>query len=173
MCRDSFLDEHGERFFMTELRERTEEHVRIYFERTRDAEIAAMLPQASDSLEAALEAYRKTLLPGAMSWGRTIYQDGVYIGDVWCYGMDETETPNAMLGYCIFEKSHWNRGIATEALRLFAEQLIKRFPIKSLGAFAYCSNAASLRVLEKNGFEQREIFFEDGILSAYYEKSKP
>lgn len=57
---------------MIELRERTERHVRIYFARTRDPEIQAMLPQAASTVEEALESYGKTLLPGADSFGRTI-----------------------------------------------------------------------------------------------------
>lgn len=153
-----------------ELRERTEAHVRIYFAKTRDAEIQAMLPQAAETLEQALEAYRKTGQPGASSYGRTVYADGRYVGDIWCYCMDASETPNAMLSYCLFEKSFWGRGIATDALRRFLKEITPRFGLKTVGAFAYCSNIASLRVLEKNGFERAELFTENGIASAYYQK---
>jgi len=75
-----------------------------------------------------------------------------------------------MLSYCIFEKSYWRKGIATEALALFLEEIVPRFSLKTVGAFAYCSNAASARVLEKNGFIKLEEFTEDGVLSAYYQK---
>ena len=44
------------------------------------------------------------------------------------------------------------------------------FDLKTMGAVAYRSNGASLRVLEKCGFEKKEEFEEDGILSAYYQK---
>ena len=62
-----------------ELRERTEENVRIYFERTRDPEIQARIPQRSQTVEQALEAYRQSLAPGAASYGRTVWADGVYV----------------------------------------------------------------------------------------------
>ena len=48
-----------------ELKLRTEENVRIYFERTRDPEIQARIPQRSQTVEQALEAYRGT--SGAMA----------------------------------------------------------------------------------------------------------
>ena len=41
--------------------------------------------------------------------------------------------------------------------------------MKELGAFLYASNAASGRVLEKNGFVKTETIVEDGIESFYYE----
>ncbi len=39
---------------MITLRERTKEHVSIYFEKTRDEEIRRMLPGGAESLEEAL-----------------------------------------------------------------------------------------------------------------------
>ena len=87
-----------------ELRERTEETVATYFEKAQDAEIKKVLPQKAQTLEEALEDYRQTLKTDAISYGRTIYADGVYVGDIWCYGIDLNEEPNAMLSYCIFEK---------------------------------------------------------------------
>ena len=48
-----------------ELRERTEENVRTYSARTRDPAIQAVLPQASRTVEQALEAYRQSLAPGS------------------------------------------------------------------------------------------------------------
>lgn len=153
-----------------ELRERTEGHVRVYFEKTRDAEIRAMLPQSAQTLEQAVEDYRKTLLPGAASFGRTIYADGNYVGDIWCYGIDPQETPGAMVSYCLFEKAVWGQGVTTAALAKFMKDIGARFGLKTLGAFAYCANAASGRVLEKNGFALAERFTEDGVESAYYQK---
>ena len=153
-----------------ELRNRTEIHVRIQYEKIRDPQIWAMIPMTEKTLEQAIEDYKKTLLPGASSYGRTIYVNGVYVGDVWCYCMDPEEEPNAMVGYCLFEKSLWGKGIATEALNQFLRDAAPRFGLRTMGGIAYCDNRASLRVLEKNGFEKKEEFEEDGILSAYYQK---
>ena len=153
-----------------ELKERTESHVRTYFARTRDPEIQALIPQTAQSVEQAVADYEKTLLPGAASFGRTVYADGVYVGDIWCYCIDLTEEPNAMVSYCLFEKALWGNGIATEALKQFELEIVPRFCLKSLGAFTYCDNIPSIRVLEKNGFEKMEEFTEDGRRSVYYQK---
>ena len=153
-----------------ELRERTESHVRIYFEKVQDEEIKEMLPQTAQSAEQVVAEFRKTLLPGAASFGRTIYADGKYVGDIWCYCIDLNDTPNAMLSYCVFEKELWGKGIATEALGQFVAEIVPKFGLKTLGAFAYCENKASQRVLEKNGFASVETFTEDGVASAYYER---
>ena len=152
-----------------ELRERTETHVRIYYERTQDPEIRQVLPQTVVSLDQALQNYANTLTPQSTSYGATIYVDGSYVGDVWCYGMDPFDTPQVMVSYCIFEKSCWGRGIMTNALSLFLKDVSARFGITCFGAFAFCSNTASIRVLEKNGFTLKEIFQEDGIKSVYYQ----
>lgn len=152
-----------------ELRERTEAHVRTYFEKTRDAEIQAMLPQAAATEEQAVEDFRKTKFPGAASYGRTIYVEDAYVGDIWCCCIDRNDEPNAMLSYCLFEKTLWGKGIATVALKQFLEDIVPRFGLNSVGAFAYCTNTASLRVLEKNGFAAAERFVEDGVESAYYQ----
>ena len=153
-----------------ELRERTENHVRIQYERIRDPDIWAMIPMTEKTLEQTIADYEKTQQPGASSFGRTIYADGAYVGDVWCYCMDLEEEPNAMVGYCLLDKNLWGRGIATEALKQFLKEVADRFGLKTVGGIAYCSNIASLRVLEKNGFVRKEEFEEDGSLSAYYRK---
>ena len=135
-----------------ELRERTAGHVRIYFEQTQDEQIERMLPRS------------------AASFGRTIYADGRYVGDVWCYCIDCEQSPNAMLSYCIFDKALWGKGAATEAVGLFLQQAVERFSLRSVGAFTFADNKASIRVLEKNGFAVQESFVEDGRESVYLER---
>lgn len=153
-----------------ELRSRQMEEVRIYFEKTEDDEINEMLPRSVMSIEQAIENYNKSLLPDASSFGKTIYLDGKYIGDVWCYCIDKNDTPEAMLSYCIFEKTLWGQGIATESVAKFLNEIKQKYDLKSVGAFCFSKNAASLRVLEKNGFVLMETFIENGIQSCYLEK---
>ena len=107
---------------------------------------------------------------GARSFGRTVYADGNYVGDIWLYCIHEEDGPDAMLSFCLFEKSLWGRGIMTEAARLFLMETQKRFRLKSAGAFTFMENRGSARVLEKNGFTLMERFEEDGRESGYYEK---
>lgn len=153
-----------------ELRERTEENVITYFKMTRDAEVFKYLPQKAKTIEEALEDFCKAQLPGATSYGRTIYVDGVYIGDIWCYCI-QNEEPNAMVSYCIFNKACWGKGIATKALRLFVTEISEKFSIRTVGAFTFTGNQSSIRVLQKCGFGDTETFVEDGIESKYFQRT--
>ena len=153
------------------LGERTEENAAVYFERTRSAAIQRFLPQKARTLEEALADFRKTREPGAESFGRTIRADGQYVGDVWCYAMDPSGDPQAMVSYCVFEQALWGRGVASEALGLFLEEIRERFGLERIGAFTFTANQGSVRVLEKNGFRLAETLVEDGTASGYYTKS--
>ncbi len=148
---------------------RTAETVEIYFEKAQNPAIKAALPQKAKTLDEALADYEQTLLPGTTSYGRTILADGVYIGDIWCYCMDKSEEPNAMLSYCIFEESYWSKGIASKAVELFLDEVQEKFVLRSIGAFTFSENIASIRVLEKNGFVLKEEFVEDGKSSKYFQ----
>lgn len=153
-----------------ELKERTKENVIEYFEKSHDPEIQRFLPQKAKTLSEALADYEKTKLPDANSFGLTVYADGVYVGDVWCYCIDKNEVPNAMLSYCIFEKSYRGKGVASAAVFEFIKVIETRFLLKSIGAFVFAENLASVRVLEKNGFLLMEEFFEKDERSFYFQK---
>ncbi len=156
------------------LRERTEAHVRIYFERTRDEQIQSMCPQRAQTVEEALRDYRHSLRKDSDSFGRTVYADGRYVGDVWCYCIGDQDGPDAMLSFCLFEKEVWGRGIGGEAVRLFLTEMKERFGVRTVGAFVYMENEGSVRVLEKNGFRLEEQFSEEGQESGYYQwEEKP
>ena len=147
---------------------RTAETAAVYFEQSLSPAIRKTLPQKAQTLEEALEDFRKTQEPGADSFGRTVYADGRYVGDVWCYCMDPGGDPQAMVSYCVFAQELWGRGAATEALGLFLEEIRERFGLERIGAFTFAENTGSIRVLEKNGFRLMESFVEDGMESGYY-----
>ena len=147
---------------------RTVETAAVYFERSHSPFIRKMLPQKAQTPEEALADFRASQEPGASSFGRTVWADGRYVGDVWCYCMDPDGDPQAMVSYCIFEQVLWSRGAATEALGMFLEEIRERFTLTRIGAFTYMENAGSIRVLEKNGFRLQESFTEDGVESRYY-----
>lgn len=151
-----------------ELRDRTEETVRVYFNMTRDEEIQSLCPQKAKTEDEAVADFYETLSDNAKSYGRTIYIDGEYIGDIWCYCIDRDENPNAMVSYCIFKKEYWGRGIGSIALEMFLKEITEKFQLKSIGAFTYANNIGSIRVLEKNGFVLSESFEEDGTESSFY-----
>lgn len=152
-----------------ELRERSEETVVIYFSMTQDAQVRKYLPQKAKTAEEALADFHKAQLPGAASYGRTIYADGIYIGDIWCYCI-QLDEPNAMVSYCIFDKEYWNKGVATRALGIFLSEIADKFEVESVGAFTYSANKPSINVLLKNGFVDAESFIEDGVESKYFQK---
>ena len=149
------------------LGERTAETVRIYFEKANRPEIKKVLPQKAKTVEEALADYEKTRLPGATSFGQTILADGRYVGDVWCYCINMEDEPNCMVSFCVFELESWSKGIATAALKLFIEAIRAKYGVKTIGAFTYANNLASISVLEKNGFSVMEEFEENGVLSKY------
>ena len=154
------------------LHPRTAETVAVYFSRACQPEIRRTLPQKASTVEEALKDFAKTQLPGATSYGRTIHADGRYVGDVWIYAIVPADTPGGMLSYCIFEPDVWGRGVATEAVRLFLQEAVEKYALRSVGAFTYAENAASIRVLEKNGFLLEEEFAENGVVSRYYQWRK-
>ena len=151
------------------LKTRTADHVRIYFSRTQDPEIREMLPSGVQTLEEALANFAQAQKPDAASYGRTIYVDEEYVGDIWCYCIDPSDEPQAMDSYCIFEKSRWNQGIATAALGEFLKEIVPKYSLQSIGAFTYSANLPSIQVLVRNGFTQRQVFTEDGRESRYFQ----
>ena len=151
------------------LKNRTADSVRIYYEKANKTEIKRVLPQKAKTVEEALEDYEQTLLPNAKSFGQTVYADGKYVGDIWCYCIDMNDEPNCMLSFCIFELEYWSKGIATTAVKMFIQDICARYHVKTIGAFTFAHNQASIRVLEKNGFIVMEEFEEDGVLSKYFQ----
>lgn len=154
------------------LGDRTPDTVKIYFEKANNPKIKRILPQKAKSVDEALDDYEKTLLPNATSYGRTIWVDGTYVGDVWCYCMDMDNEPNAMISYCIFDEAYWSKGIATKAVGLFIKEICDKFGFNTVGAFTFSENIASIRVLEKNGFIIKEEFNEYGKQSIYLQCGK-
>lgn len=151
-----------------ELRTRTQENVRIYFREAQDDEIKRFLPQKAKSAEEALADFEKTLLPGASSYGKSIYVNSLYIGDVWAYCIGAGD-PDAMLSLCIFDTSFWGKGIGTQAVRFFMAEIREIYGLQTLGAFTYADNIGSQKVLLHNGFQKIEAFTEDGRESAYFQ----
>ena len=72
-----------------------------------------------------------------------------------------------MVSYCIFDTDYWGKGIATAAVAMFIENVRNKYDVKTIGAFTYSHNIASIKVLEKNGFSVREEFEEEGVWSKY------
>ena len=75
---------------------------------------------------------------------------------------------NMEVGFWIAEP-FWNKGIATEALQLYTEYLIEKFPdIKRIFAQVFDFNIASMKVLENAGYEPEAIlrhgYIKNGVI---------
>jgi len=151
------------------LKTRRKDHVVTFWEKTQDEEIKKLFPFSIKSLEEALKLFEESLKEDALSYGKVIYFEEKYIGDIWCYGIDESNEKMTMLSVVILEKELWGEGIATEATKAFIKEVFDKFDIEKIGAFTYSNNYRSIGLLEKVGFIKIETFVEDGIESMYFE----
>ncbi len=71
---------------------------------------------------------------------------------------------HADISYFIGEKSEWNKGYASEAIRLICRYGFEELHLHRIEAGAYCTAIGSIRALEKNGF-QREAIFREQVFS--------
>ncbi|GAA4464248.1 GNAT family N-acetyltransferase [Phytohabitans houttuyneae] len=76
---------------------------------------------------------------------RTIVADGVVAGNIGSWEQDGLR----LLGYWL-GREHWGRGVATQALTQFVDEVSTR----PLYAHVVAHNAGSIRVLEKCGFRR-------------------
>lgn len=75
---------------------------------------------------------------------KAIVVDGILVGQISCFKLDGKDAVGYWIG-----RDHWGKGIATRALALLLEQV----SIRPLHARAARQNTASIRVLERCGFE--------------------
>jgi RimJ/RimL family protein N-acetyltransferase len=153
------------------LKPRTLEHVKTFWKRSQDDEIERLFPFNRGTLGDAIKLFEASLEPDARSFGKVINIDEKYIGDVWCYGIDEVGEKQAFVSIVLFDKTYWGKGIGKYALKQFCQLIFKKYDINKLCAFTYNDNKGSIGILESAGFKKIEDFVEDDVLSCYYELS--
>ena len=93
--------------------------------------------------------------------------DKELVGGIGLIPQDDVYSRSAMLGYWLGEP-FWNRGIATRAVRAIVDWAFEELDLIRIFAFVFESNTASVRVLEKNGFQlegtMRRAVFKRGRL---------
>lgn len=151
------------------LKTRTKDHVKVFWEKTQDEEIKKVFPFSIKSLEDALVLFEESQKEGALSYGKVIYYKEQYIGDIWCYGIDESNERLSMISVVIFEKEMWGKGIGTEVVKDFVNIVFNKYDIDKIGAFTYSNNLRTIGLLKKVGFSKIETFIEDGVESMYFE----
>lgn len=97
--------------------------------------------------------------PGGPGWFQFALEErrtGSFVGD--CGLNILADDPRlAQIGYSI-ARPHWNRGLATEAVRALADFAFSAFGLHRITASVDPRNAASCRVLEKAGFLKEAHF---------------
>ena len=82
--------------------------------------------------------------------------DGEAVGGIGVIVGSDVERFSAEVGYWLGEP-FWGRGIVTEALNMFSEDVFARLNLLRLFAVASAANVASARVLEKAGYQQEGV----------------
>ena len=125
------------------LRDITEADLPAFYEHQADPAVAAMAgftPRAHDEF---FVHWRTKVLGDALTRKQAVVADGVLAGNVVAFFREGKR----LVGYW-YGREAWGRGIASAALAQFLELETHR----PLHAWVIPSNAASMRVLEKNGF---------------------
>lgn len=81
-----------------------------------------------------------------------ILENGVYVGNIGIHLQDDVYNNTAEIGYFIGEP-YWNRGIATEAVKLAVSYAFETLKLRRVYAGIFSYNPASAKVLEKAGFK--------------------
>lgn len=78
--------------------------------------------------------------------------DDKTVGSICVTRLDNIHSRTAELGYFVAEPL-WGKGICSEAIRLICQYVFQNTNIIRIFAEPFAFNAASCRILEKNGFE--------------------
>ena len=125
-----------------------------------------MATEPLDTREAAerylLSIHEGFLSGGLYQWG--IEHNGAIVGTCTLAGIDR-DNRTAEIGFAL-GREHWGRGLILRALPLVIEFAFNRLKLHRIGADADPRNSASIRVLEKLGFQReglvRECYFHMG-----------
>ncbi|WP_143959361.1 GNAT family N-acetyltransferase [Litoribacter populi] len=98
--------------------------------------------------------------------------DGQLVGSIGSErGKDELR-PNMEIGFWIGEP-FWGKGIATEAVKIFTNHLFNKFDVQRVFSQTYDFNVASMRVLEKAGYQAEAIlknaFIKNGTMGDLFQ----
>jgi RimJ/RimL family protein N-acetyltransferase len=77
------------------------------------------------------------------------------------------DAPDPEIGWWL-ARSHWGRGLATEAARSALQDAFERAQLPRVTSVAYIENAASIRIMHKLGLEFETEFENEGIRLVRY-----
>lgn len=93
--------------------------------------------------------------------------DGRHIGNI-KIGPWNKHLNHADISYFLGDKNCWNKGIATEAIRLVCEFGFNEWNLHRIEAGAYSAAIGSYKALEKNGFLREAVFREQVVSNGHY-----
>ncbi|KUN08524.1 hypothetical protein AQI95_09190 [Streptomyces yokosukanensis] len=134
-------DEHGE----VRLRAVTDDDLEVFLAYEHDPEAVRRSRFTPRPRDAFLRHWRVRVLPDPDCFVRTVTVDGAVAGNVCSW----TEDGRRLVGYWL-GRPYWGRGIGTRALGRYLE--LER--IRPLYAEPFHTNTASVRLLERHGFER-------------------
>ena len=128
------------------LREVAKEDLPIFFEHQLDAEATVMAAFPSRDRDAFMAHWARIMSKANNPTGilNTILADGAVAGNIVYW--EAAREPN--IGYWL-GKIHWGKGIASEAVT----QFLTKIEVRPLYAHVAKHNVASIRVLQKCGFQ--------------------
>jgi RimJ/RimL family protein N-acetyltransferase len=125
------------------LRNVLEADLPTFFADQSDPEASSMAVFTPRNAQDFLSHWTNYILPQASVIKQTITIDGIVVGNILCW----EESGKRFAGYWI-SKKYWGKGIASQALREFLNQI----DFRPIYAHVAKNNVASTRVLEKCGF---------------------
>ena len=87
---------------------------------------------------------------------KVIIHNGAFVGSVGAIPKSYEKRYEASIGYWLGEP-FWGQGIATIALQMLTEEIFSTTDIIRISAGVYSPNRASMRVLEKAGYEYEAL----------------
>ncbi|MFE0512506.1 GNAT family N-acetyltransferase [Streptomyces sp. NPDC058964] len=129
------------------LREVTEGDLLVFLEYEHDPEAVRRSRFTPRPRDAFLRHWRERILGDPGCFARTVTVDGEPAGNIGSWW----EGDQRYVGYW-FGRAYWGRGIGTTALTAF----LREERVRPLYAEPFSGNTASVRLLEKHGFEQTE-----------------
>ena len=98
--------------------------------------------------------------PDDVLWAMVRAVDGGLIGNLGLHKILWRHR-RAELGYVIGERDQWGKGCATEAVTLATAYAFSELGLHKVWATVSAPNEASLRALERNGYQQCALFKQD------------
>lgn len=105
-------------------------------------------------------------------WALYYKEEDAFIGTVKISKINE-DTKSADVGILIGDKSKWNKGVATDAVRTACKYLFDALKMRRLTGGTTAVNTGMVKVFEKLGFKQEGVLrkqdrFEDGYCDHIY-----